>query len=257
MKGFKIAAAALILTAGSVFAGRPLTVDDADPVAPGQFEFELGAAFEHDSTCNHWEAPFGLTAGILPGVEAGFGFGGLFEERTEVSGKDHESGVGDFTAGAKWQFISESAWLPRQALAAAVKFPTADDPNGLGSGKTDYDLTWIASKMLNERTGIHVNAGYTWVGEPSGENVGDVVHYGLALDVQLSETVQWVGEVFAEKELQSGTQTIAQYNTGFRWSATESLVLDVAAGSHLCGDDAPDLTATAGLTWAFDFQTSK
>ena len=115
----------------------------------------------------------------------------------------------------------------------------------------DYDLTWIASKMITETVGLHVNAGYTWVGEPAGEDVGDIAHYGAAVDVQLNETVQWVGEVFAEKELLGGTQTIVQYNTGFRWAASDGLTVDVAAGSSLHGDDAPNFTATIGLTWAF------
>ena len=252
MKGFRQAVAAfLIFTGGSAFAGRPLTVDDADPVEPGQFEFELGSTYEHDPVCNTWKFPFGLTAGILPSVEAGIGFGGLLEERTEIAGKDCEYGLCDMVFGTKWKFFSATGWLPAQALAAAVKIPTADDDKGHGSGKTDYDLTWIASKMLNEKTGLHVNAGYTWVGEPSGENVGDVAHYGLALDYQLTEAVQWVGELFAEKELQGGTQTVVQYNSGFRWSATKSLTLDAAAGSCLRGDEAPDFTATLGLTWAF------
>jgi len=241
----------LIIAGGTAFAGRPLTVDDADPVEQGRFEFELGLVYEHDPVCDAWEFPFGLTAGILPQLEAGVGFGGLVEERTELGERDHESGIGDLTVGTKWQFLKETGWLPRQALAAAVKFPTADDDKGLGSGKTDYDLTWIASKMLNEKTGLHVNAGYTWVGEPPGENVGDVAHYGLALDYQLTEAVQWVGELFAEKELQGGTQTVVQYTSGFRWSATKSLTLDAAAGSCLRGDEALEFTATLGLTWAF------
>ena len=94
--------------------------------------------------------------------------------------------------------------------------------------------------------------GYTWVGEPSGEDVGDIVHYGVALDVQCTDAVQWVGEVFAEKELQNGTQMLVQCNTGFRWNPSENLTLDMAVGTGLSGDDTPDITATAGLTWAFD-----
>ena len=247
----QVFAAFLVFAGGAAFAGRPLAIDDADPVEKGQFEFELGSTYEHDPVCDAWEFPFGLTAGILPQLEAGVGFGGVVEERTELGERDHESGIGDLTIGAKWQFLKETGWLPRQALAAAVKFPTADDDKGLGSGKTDYDLTWIASKKLSEKTGFHVNAGYTWVGEPSGEDVADVFHYGVALDYQLTDSVQWVGEVFAEKELQGGTQTLVQCNTGFRYSASDSLTLDFAVGTGLHGSDTPDITATAGLTWAF------
>ncbi len=247
----RVVAVGLVLAAGTVFAARPLAVDDAGVVDMGQVELELGAVVVHDSTCDALEIPVGLTVGVLPNIAVGIGLGGQLEERSHIAGKDHESGFGDLVLGAKWGFFSETNGLPAQALSLSVKFPTADDDKGLGSGEIDYDLMWIASKMLTETVGLHLNAGYTWVGEPGGEDVGDIVHYGSAVDVQLNATVQWVGEVFAEKELQSDTQTIIQYNTGFRWAASNALILDVAAGSSLHGDDAPDFTATIGLTWAF------
>lgn len=40
------------------------------------------------------------------------------------------------------------------------------------------------------------------------------------------------------------------FNLGLRYSATEALVLDPAAGSRI-GDEGPDFTSTAGLTRAF------
>lgn len=254
-----------IMIAGSLvsfnvsWAGRPLSVDDADPVDKGRFEFEAGGAFFHDSACDHWDTPLGLTYGVLENLEAGVGFGGQFEERSEVLGEGrgtrhtHENGIGDLTLGTKWRFLGETAWCPRQALVPSVKFPTADEDDGLGSGETDYDLTWIASKALTDLVGAHLNVGYSFIGEPSGEDFGDVVHYGVALDYRVADTLQWVGEVFAEKELENGGATAVQYNTGFRYGLSDAVTIDVAAGSRICGDGTPDFTATAGLTWAFGF----
>jgi hypothetical protein len=93
---------------------------------------------------------------------------------------------------------------------------------------------------------VHLNLGYSWIGGPDN----DVLHYGVALDYQIVEAVQWVGEVFAEEEITGGAETIVQYNTGFRWSPVESLTLDMAGGSKISGD-APDISGAAGLTWAF------
>lgn len=46
MRGYMcVVAAGLLLASGTVWAGRPLTIDDADPVAVGQFEFEAGLGF--------------------------------------------------------------------------------------------------------------------------------------------------------------------------------------------------------------------
>ena len=242
--------------AGGAWAGRPLAIDDADPADPGVFEFDAGVGYVRDADFHHWDFPVGLAYGLLTNLEVSLGFGGHFEERLEAldeEGREEnvkEDGIGDLVIGAKWQFLGESSWLPRQALAAAVKFPTADEDKGLGSGKTDYDLTWVASKSLSDKLGAHINAGYSWIGQPDGEDVNDVVHYGLALDYQITDTLQWVGEVFAEKELGDGPDTVVLYNIGFRWSPLDDLTLDVAAGSRLRGD-AEDFAATAGLTWAF------
>ena len=101
--------------------------------------------------------------------------------------------------------------------------------------------------------GAHLNAGYTFIGEPSGEDFGDIVHYGVALDYQVADALQWVGEVFAEKALENGGGTAVQYNTGFRYGFSDALTIDVAAGSRICGDGTPDFAATFGLTWTFGF----
>ena len=243
--------AGTLTVSSSALAGRPLAIDDADSADVGQFEFEAGAVCEHDSDCEHWDFPFGLTYGVVHSVEVGVGFGSQFEERTELL-KDgteectREQDLGDLTLGAKWQFLESCPLGARHAIAPSVKFPTADDEKELGSGKTDYDLTWIASRSIGDKAGVHLNLGYSWIG---GQD-DDAMHYGVALDYQVVDAVQWVGEVFAEKALGGGEDTVVQYNTGFRWNPVESLTLDIAGGSKISGE-APDFTATAGLTWAF------
>ena len=246
------ALACMLFTAGNALAGRPLAIDDADPADVGQFEFETGAAYEHDSGCRHWDFPFGLTYGLVRSVEVGAGFGGQAEERTEIldgvspGATCTESGISDLTLGAKWQVMESCPLGARYALAPSVKLPTVDNDKELGSGRTDYDLMWIASRSIGAKAGAHLNLGYSWIGGPDA----DVLHYGVALDYQIADAVQWVGEVFAGKELAGGEGTAVQYNTGLRWNPAESLTLDIAGGSKISGD-APDFTAAAGLTWAF------
>lgn len=254
--GFASLIASLLLAAAPAFAGRPLTIDDACPVDPGQFEFESGIGYVHESECKHWDFPFGLTYGLISSVEAGIGFGGQFEERIEIAENSteehthHESGIGDLALGVKWQIIEACPLGAQHALAAGITIPTADENKGLGSGETDCDLTWIISRPIGERANVHINAGYSWIGEPENEEVNDILHYGLAVDVQIADPLQWVIEAFAEQEQVSGADTLAMFNTGFRWNPSESLTLDIAGGSKVSGE-VPDYIATAGLTWAF------
>lgn len=238
--------AGVLLTAHVAVAGRPLVVDDADPVDFHQFEFEAGVAYEYDSGSKFWEFPFGLTYGLFPAVEAGVGFGGLCDEAQS------EIGIGDLSVGAKWQVAKSCPLGARHAVVPSVKFPTADDEKDLGSGETDYSFTWIASRSIGERTGVHLNLGYSWIG---GED-DNMLHYGVALDYRILDAIQWVGEGFACKELAHGAETDVMCNTGLRWNPLESLTLDIAAGAKIAGD-APDFIATAGLTWAFGFNNNQ
>ena len=262
MRRWHLIVMGLLCVGGDAFAGRPLTIDDADPVAPRQFEFEAGEKFVSYPDCRHWDYPVGLTYGLVSGVEVGLGFGGQFETRSEFmhgTGSKNiceESGIGDLAVSAKWQFAKESDYMPRQALVPSVKFPTADKDNGLGSGEIDCDLTWIASKSFTDKIGAHINAGYSWIGEPAGEDVGNILHYGLAVDYQASASVQLVGEVFSDRELHGGTDTAVQYNAGFRWNPADGLILDMVGGSKISGD-APDFTVTAGLTLALGSNNNK
>ena len=247
----------LLSLSGVALAGRPLAIDDADPADPGQIELEAGIAYEKDAGIKHWDLPFGVAYGLVDGLEIGGGFGGQFEERTEMldgSGGEetlNEESVGDLVVGAKWQVTESCPLGARHALAPSVKLPTADDEDGLGSGKADVDLTWIVSRDLGDKAGAHLDLGYSWIGGPDK----NMVHYGFALDYQAADSLQWVGELSAEQELTGGSDTVAQFNTGFRWNLTDSLTLDASAGSKLT-DDAPDFMATLGMTWAFDTRSA-
>ncbi len=253
MKPTRRLGAAALAGAGAALAGRPLTVDDADPVEVGQFELEAGAAWSRGSGCKHGDLPFGLTYGGFRNAEIGAGFGVQSEIRTERQEHGGETrkrnrGLGDLTMGAKWRFLESCPLGARHALVPSVKVPTADEDRELGSGRADYDLTWIASRAIGGKAGAHLNLGYSRIGGPDD----DAFHYGAALDYQITETVQWAGEVFAETTRAGDSDTAAQVSSGVRWNPAASLMLDAAGGTKVTGE-APDFTATVGLTWTFGF----
>lgn len=249
---FKTPLVFLLLLPASAFAGRPLNIDDAEPVEEKKFQIEAAVGYRENDESDHFDFPLALTYGVAPRLEIGAGLGGIFEERAETEvGKRRETGLGDLTFAAKWKFFDESGLLPAQSLVPTVKLPTADKEKGLGSGKTDFDLTWIASKTVGEKTGVHVNLGYSWIG-----GFDDFLHYGLALDYRLCPKIQWVGEIFLQNTLDGGEETVVQFNSGFRWDAAEGFTWDLASGSKLHGD-APDFTITAGFTWLFGFDDKK
>jgi hypothetical protein len=228
-------------------------VDDAAAVPCGQFEFETGVGFIGDGPLQHWDFPLGLTAGLGWGLELGLGSGGQIEEREELaSGDDLATGIRDLVFGLKWNFLTATIARPALALAFGVKLPTASREIGLGSGEVDYDLTAIVSQPIGDRWDAHLNLGYSWLGDPPGEEFDDVLHYGIAVGYQLRKNWELLAEVYANSPFTDGATT-AFVNFGSRWQVRENLVLDAAVGAGLTSSS-PGIIATLGLTWTFDFK---
>jgi hypothetical protein len=236
-----------MLLAVTAHGGRPLAIDDAGTVAPGDFEIEAGLNLHRDGGLHEYEFPFGLTAGLLPTLDAGLGFGSQIQERQEIGGST-TSGIGDLALGAKWNPLPEETCWASHALAFTVKFPTASDDKGMGTGETDFDLTYVASKSLSETWNVHFNAGYTWTGDPDGAPEDDLFHAGFALGCQATQRLELLAEVFANSPEGLNEDATVECRCGLRWRPCDALVLDTALGTRLRGE-APDLTATLGLTW--------
>jgi hypothetical protein len=238
----------------TTWAARPLVVDDAGTVDPHDFQLEGGCNFVHNGSVQHFDVPLSLSYGAVRTLQVGIGSGGQLEERDEAHRHQQEtvSDFGDLTLGAKWNPLSAERFWADQALAVTVKFPTSNHDKDMGSGATDFDLMYLATKSVGEKLNVDFNVGYTWVGDSDDENLDDSLHYGLALRWQVTERVELVGEVFADTPMTAENYTCIAFNAGVRYEVVDDLVLDAAAGAGLRGD-APDWTATTGFTWTFGF----
>lgn len=240
----------LALGACSAYATFPLATDEAGTQDVGTFQLETGGCYERGSGCRNIDVPVALTYGVLPRWDIAAGWGEQFERHTGDNGNiEHVGGCDDFSLSSKLLFLGEDAWLPAQTLCPAVVLPAADEGEGLGSGVADYDLTWMASKAITDKLNAHANVGYTWVGDPSGDDLSDVVHYGVAADYLLAERLQAIGEVVGEALPEGGTSWF--FRSGFRYAVSDSFALVLAAGSKIAGD-APEFCAESGIVWVWE-----
>ncbi|MDQ3622923.1 MAG: transporter [Verrucomicrobiota bacterium] len=235
--------------AGTAFAGRPLTIDDAEPVGKGHFEVEVGVQYTGGARAKHLDIPFGIAWGVGHGVELSIGFGGQFEEQSHALGRSHVSGAQDLFAGGKWKLASHKESGASLALAASLKFPTADHDHGLGTGGIDFDFTLIASREWG-RLALDANAGYTVAHDAHGDDVDDVLHGGFALRFQLTRAFASVAEVVADVPVSDAEQTVLQIGGGAQFAVHPDLVLDWYIGTGF-RHDSPDLIARIGFTWSF------
>lgn len=142
-----------------------LTVPYVDVSGPGNVVPTGGGA--GTPVCG--QAATGL--GARASVQCAGGTGG-----TTSSSSFSESGLGDVTLGAGLTVVD----LTRTTLdlTAKVKFPTADEKMGLGTGEFDTSLQGDLYQAIGKAT-VFVTAGYRWYGDPPGIVLEDALFGAL------------------------------------------------------------------------------
>lgn len=249
-----VAAAAALVLAGLPArcpAGRPLVIDDAAPVDAGRVQVEAGAAYLRTDRATAASLPFTLAYGTPYDFEVGVGSALLRNDpggpaAAGDAGGSPDAGPADVSLGAKWRVLDAAAAGRAVALAAAVKFPTADADRGLGTGRADYDLALIVTQVVGPAA-VDLNAAVTLVGDPVDGGVDPVWRYGLAVRCPVSAEWWAVAEGFALTP--AAGPTVVQVNVGAQWAVGPDLVFDAAVGTAT--DGGPDVAATVGLTWLY------
>src|SRR5262249_26675429 len=85
-----------------------------------------------------------------------------------------ETGFGDIRIGAKYAFLNDYRGdKVGLALKGAIKFGTADENKGLGTGKTSGAVDLVLSKHLNKNADLHGSVGYEINGDPTGVDLAN------------------------------------------------------------------------------------
>jgi outer membrane protein OmpA-like peptidoglycan-associated protein len=99
-----------------------------------------------------------------------------------------ETGFGDIKVGAKYAFLDDyrgdGVGLAARGL---IKFGTADEAKGLGTGKTGGALDLILSKNLNYKADLHASIGYEFASDPDLVNIGGAFKWGVGVNVPACE----------------------------------------------------------------------
>ena len=236
----------LILSSSFVDAARPLTTDDAWTVEKGQFQFESGFdAARQDNHDRELGPSLTVTYGLLESMDIGLGSGYVFLDPKEGH---KENGFADTELKAKYRLFDEKKWIPAFAISGILNIPTASESKGLGSGKTDFGMNAIATKQIAERWVVHLNVGYTFIGEDSVDND---MNCSLGGQFILTESWALVGEVIGINNLNGrhGDDPLTGL-IGTYYSIKENLILDAGVEVGV-NKAAPDFRITAGFTWLF------
>jgi hypothetical protein len=235
-----------LLFLSEAFAGRPLTTDDAYTVEKGTFQVETGLDYLRSDDHDKEFAPsLTLSYGVFERMDIGIGSAYLFVHPDE--GKK-ENGFSDTALKVKYRWVDQKDWIPFLTVSGTLILPTASESKGLGSGKTDFNLNTIFTWNLSKKVLLHVNLGYTFIGE---HGVDNELNYSGAAQLILSEKWALVGEIIGVNNF-NGRKGDDPFSglVGTQYLITDSFVWDAGLEVGM-SKAAPDVRLTTGLTLLF------
>ena len=157
---------------------------------------------------------------------------------------------GDLHLGVLYNFNTETISLP--AFAARVE---VDLPTGVNSKGVDTQMTGILTRSFG-RLRAHLNAGYTILGSPQGqERPGTyravaAVSYPLGYPTSFRDTL--IASLYTRESDLRGQRNHTGFEIGLRHQLSSRLVLDGGLGTEFSGPaDRAALLGTVGLSVGF------
>jgi hypothetical protein len=127
--------------------------------------------YEFDSLTFKVTVPYLRITGpglVVGGTESPFVIGNGAQTRTT------QSGLGDIVGAVTYSFFPTTKAMPLIEFTGKVKFPTADEDRGLGTGEFDYTVQTDIAKGFGRFTPFGT-LGYRIVGDPSGAQLDNVI----------------------------------------------------------------------------------
>jgi hypothetical protein len=248
----------LTLWPSTLLASRPfLATERATPIERGTSRLEMGYEYAGFSGSDSRQTVmFDLTHGLINNLDFEVQVPTIFADEKGNS----ESGLGDLRLKSKVRFLKGREANPLSLSGQLqIKFPTCDRDklairhlNPDCTGEADVGLLAIASKSFTPVT-VHLNLGYTFVGNPPGEALDDVFLYDLAFEYQtllkgLTLVTELMGEV--NRTLYYSGQDPLAFLYGVTYEAVPNLSVDGAFSAGLT-EGSPNYTLTVGLSYYF------
>lgn len=229
---------------------RPfLTTESAVPLDRGQTKLETGLKYERFSSSEKiYSLNAELTTGIINNLEFLVDVPLIFKRKEE----DNTEGLGDLKMKAKLRFLKGREATPASiAGQLIIKFPSGNRDRGLGTGEADVGFQLLATEEFPLIT-VHLNLGYTFMGNPPGREFRDILNYSLAFEYEaLPNTLKMVGELTGHRQedpAKSGDPLSLLAGLAHRVGKQITVDAGVAVGLT---PRSPDYTINVGMTYNF------
>lgn len=161
-----------------------------------------------------------------------------------------DSGLGDIILRGRYYLLDERGPFPTLALTGRIKFPTADEDRGLGTGEFDKGFGVEATKKLIGNWVGFLDLGYTFIGDPPGIDLRNQWNYDLGLGYYFTKDL--LGSFYYEewRALVQGLSNPRDLLFAMNYKATSALRFNASLLVGL-SDGAPDYGLTGGISVRF------
>jgi hypothetical protein len=225
---------------------RPTVTSATDTTQCGVVELEYGLERQWPgSGANRDDLTGGLRFGLTPKLDFHWASGDF----VHLSNADGDrTGYGDNWLGLRYRFLGQSTRRPSLGVFYEVKIPTASVPLGLGSGKVDYTLSFLASKDVR-KLHFDFNAIELWAGRETATGFDRDTGFALATWVPLTKRLSGVVEPYGYSFLNLFNPAFASTMIGFNYKVQPRLYLDAGMDFGVTSG-APRKRIFIGVTYA-------
>ena len=161
-----------------------------------------------------------------------------------------EQGIGDVLARASFIVVEEKDLVPEIVPYVKIKFPTADEDRGLGTGEFDETIGLELSKRLVGSLVGYLGVAYTFVGDPPGTSLRDSFAWSLGAAYAVIPPLSVFAFLEGATAVASGGDDPLEIRAGAEYRFTKSVKATGAVTRGLSNGSA-DWGLSAGLTLRF------
>jgi len=172
-------------------------------------------------------------------------------QKTGPTAVTTNSGLGDIILKGSFYLLQEQQKQPFDLfLIGKIKFPTADEKKGLGTGEYDETVGLELGKLILPEWTVFVDAYYTFIGSPSGSTLENRFSFDVGLADQITQSV--TASIFYEEStpLISGDPNLKNIVVNLEYEVARGMRV-FAGGSVGLTDSSPDYGVTAGASIKF------
>ncbi len=135
-----------------------------------------------------------------------------------------ESGLGDIVTSLSYSFNSFGVNLPLIDLTTKIKFPTANENKGLGSGEYDFTIQSDLYKPLGKLTLMGM-LGYKFKGDPPGRDLNNVIKASVGASYKFNDQYSSGMFVDFQEATSQNTDDVIDLFTYLTWRMHKSITL--------------------------------